>query len=390
MSSIEARKNKIHSIWNEGVEQCRQKLNMPKASPQELIKWLSDIGRENFLAIVESEFVQLEDRVSITYFPYFLACILAHHPGAGNIHALPGDLFFPAGPDFYCFYPRVRLPDYRTVYPGQGYFRVYYTLVELKDMLQAPPGWNAVGLPWEGEVWWPNVLDFEGRTPEIKTWEGHTVNWAHIEIFAYASGGELYIPPLLYGPAVAGKSLHTVLGLDPNTVIVKGVAHIPLLHIRGPFVTPDHVWVMWVNLAPARGLVRWQPPQVHLTPLAGKWDREIGAIWERFIKENFLPRNFQVERGRPKREQPSPGSDYLEYLRQVHKEKIFRKYEELRPSEQSKRLDRDKLIKIRESSWREVRKKFQIRKKPLDSLWEEIEETIIKEYQSHLEKRQAK
>jgi len=81
----------------------------------------------------------------------------------------------------------------------------------------------------------------------------------------------------------------------------------------------------------------------------------------------------------------------IEYLCEVHREKIFREYEKLQRTEQSKRLSREKLIKIGESSWREVRKKFQQREKPDESLWEKIEEAAMKEYQQkRLERRQAK
>ncbi|MEW6770441.1 MAG: hypothetical protein AB1330_03510 [Bacillota bacterium] len=367
---------KVHTLpgWNEAVQTTRGELNpnLHRFGLQEVGEWLRRTGKEVVFSTAEKNFREVG--LASRFFPYFLSCVLTHHQGAGNLHALPTDFG-----SLRCVETRVYPPPSMLVgkfytHPAQGYFRIFYTPIPQ----EVAPGWETVGVPCDFEVWWPNFVVPRGleigphKYPAIigEEFVELQVVWCRFGVTGYFIEGETYILPLVYGPAVAGKTPREVFPEIPSTAAYfVGECCVPILSFPGLMGV--------VALDTAVGLSKWRVPRVNILSSASRMERKYCEVWAEFFKECALPLQLRPERGRPPTRVAAPGETFLEYLKGVYRDRLVKMGFTKPPH-----IRKEELLKVaKRSAKREARKKFprDKRQKIPNGFWEEIEKEVFGE-----------
>ncbi|MDI6894845.1 MAG: hypothetical protein QME70_09620 [Bacillota bacterium] len=324
---------RIHTpLWTQAVEGLRKRFNMPIGPEHAIEVWLGEnwpAFRE--AALKEYEELALAERLPLRYLNYFLSCVLSHHHGGTFPHSLPPERFrFNTSP------PSMAAVQ-GSFYSADGYYRVEY--IPRRGPAPEEFAWEPVAAPRGFGVAWPNTLYVEVdntaldmASAEVEQRLGEKLTWRLRPGYAYRLHDQWWDAPLLYGPAVAGRTVREVLGLPPDVPVVEGVAPIPEV------VLGDDISVL--DIQGGAPMDQWRQPRVEKDPTIDKQDNELAERCEkviRFLAGNPALSGFLVG-GRPRSVLRPPGAAYEEYVRNEYRRELA-KFRNQPP--------KDKLVKIR-------------------------------------------
>lgn len=320
--------------WNAAVVDVRKRLGFVPGEETAIEGWLAEVGLERFLQTTVEAYSDLRHsaRYPARLLPYFASCILSHHSGGTWAHSAPPGL------------------TGRLAAVVDELASTYY-VIRYKPLRRVPPGHR-----WEPEapllgfvVQWPNWPHVLIEPPEVVFQRMKAINegvrrrfarrfpvsitWFGVPRIVYGLDDRYYEAPLLFGPAVAGRSVAEVLGLPPEAWAVPTVLPIPLPNFPPGYAF--HITLPGTSIQGQRHsgapIDEWQDARVILDPTAGREDMEVYERVRQVIAWLWANHRFLWEMGgRPPKLKAAPGSSYPELV--VHNYRELLRQERFPPS----------------------------------------------------------